>query len=87
MFLCYHRSNLGQMVTGTTLESRIALREYIDTSVHFLEYLKSGEKKGILASDVTSSAGPLGDADKRGKTKGQFGAEWEVHVIPKSKSE
>jgi len=76
-----------KMVTGTTLESRVALREYIDASVHFLEYLKSGEKKGILASDVTSSAGPLGDADKRGKTKGQFGAEWEVHVVPKSKSE
>lgn len=75
------------MVTGTKLESRVALREYIDVSVRFLQYLKTGEMKGILASDVTSSAGPLGDADKRGKTKGQFGADWEVHVVPKSKSE
>lgn len=65
----------------------MALREYIDASVHFLEFLKTGEKKDILASDVTSSAGPLGDADKRGKAKGQFGADWEVHVVPKSKSE
>jgi len=79
--------NGAQMVTGTTLESRVALREYIDTSLHFLKYLKTGEKKGILASDVTSSEGPLGDADKRGKAKGQFGADWEVHVVPKSKSE
>lgn len=76
-----------KLVTGTTLESRVALREYIDASVHFLEFLKTGEKKGILASDVTSSAGPLGDVDKRGKTKGEFGAEWEVHVAPKSKTE
>jgi len=76
-----------KLVTGTTLESRIALRDYIDASVHFLEFLKTGEKKGILASDVTSSAGPLGDADKRGKTKGEYGAEWEVHVVPKSKAE
>ncbi|KAJ4333338.1 hypothetical protein N0V87_007725 [Didymella glomerata] len=76
-----------KLVTGTTLESRVALREYIEASVQFLEFLKTGEKKGILASDVTSSAGPLGDADKRGKAKGEFGAEWEVHVVPKSKAE
>lgn len=76
-----------KLVTGTTLESKVALREYIDASVHFLEFLKMDEKKGILASDVTSSAGPLGDADKRGKVKGQFGADWEVHVVPRSKSE
>ncbi|KAJ4358931.1 hypothetical protein N0V95_002637 [Ascochyta clinopodiicola] len=74
-------------VTKTTLDSRVALREYIDASVHFLKYLQTGEKKGILASDVTSTAGPLGDADKREKTKGQFGADWEVHVVPKPKSE
>ena len=76
-----------KLATGTTLESRVALREYIDASVHFLKFLKGDEKKGILASDVSSSAGPLGDADKRGKVKGIFGADWEVHVVPKSKSE
>lgn len=76
-----------KLVTGTMLESRVALREYIEASVQYLEFLKTGEKKGILASDVTSSAGPLGDADKRGKAKGEFGAEWEVHVVPKSKAE
>jgi platelet-activating factor acetylhydrolase len=76
-----------KLVTGTTLESRVALREYIDVSIHFLKFLKTGEKKDILASDVTSSAGPLGDADKRGKVKGQFDADWEVHVVPESKSE
>lgn len=63
------------------------MREYIDASVHFLEFLRTSEEKGILASDVTSSAGPLGDADRRGKAKGAFGAEWEVHVVPKSRAE
>lgn len=72
-----------KMVTGTTLESWVALREYIDTSVHFLEYLQTGEKKGMLASDVTSKNGPLGDTEKRGKTKGEFGADWEVHAVPR----
>lgn len=70
------------MVTGTTLDPRVALREYIDTSVRFLEYLQTGEKKGVLASDVTSKAGPLGDADKRKRVRGQDGGEWEVHVVP-----
>jgi platelet-activating factor acetylhydrolase len=72
-----------KMVTGTTLAPRVALREYIGTSVRFLEYLQSGEKEGMLASEVTSKNGPLGDAEKRNKVKGQYGAEWEVHVVPK----
>ncbi|KAF1933661.1 PAF-acetylhydrolase family member [Didymella exigua CBS 183.55] len=76
-----------KLVTGTSLESRVALHEYIDASVHFLKFLKTGEKGGILASDVTSSAGPLGDADKRTKAKGESGADWEVHVVPETKSE
>jgi platelet-activating factor acetylhydrolase len=73
-----------KMVTGTTLDPRIALREYIDTSVRFLEYLQFGEKRGVLASKVTSKAGPLGETDKREKVKGQYGAEWEVHVVPQN---
>jgi platelet-activating factor acetylhydrolase len=72
-----------KMVTGTTLDPRIALREYIDASVKFLRYLQFGEKEGVLASEVTSKAGPLGEADKRGKVRGQYGAEWEVHVVPR----
>jgi platelet-activating factor acetylhydrolase len=72
-----------KMVTGTTLNSRVALREYIDASVRFLQYLQSGEKKGVLKSEVTSKAGPLGDTEKRGRVKGQYGAEWEVHVVPR----
>jgi platelet-activating factor acetylhydrolase len=71
-----------KLVTGTTLDSRIALREYIDASVRFLEYLQTGEKKGVLASEVTSKAGPLGDAEKREEVKGQYGADWEIHVVP-----
>ena len=73
-----------KLVTGTTLESKVALREYIDTSVRFLEYLQTGEKKGVLKSEVTSVAGPVGEAGKRDKVKGRYGAEWEVHVVPQS---
>ncbi len=71
-----------KLVTGTTLDSRIALREYIDTTLHFLEYLQTGEKKGVLESGVTSPKGPLGEKDMRKKIKGAYGADYEVHVVP-----
>lgn len=72
-----------KLVTGTTLAPTVALREYIDVSVDFLRFLQTGEKKGVLNSNVTSSSGPLGDSSKeRKKVKGVYGAEWEVHVAP-----
>ncbi|KAL6704624.1 hypothetical protein ACN47E_008021 [Coniothyrium glycines] len=73
-----------KLVTGTTLESKVALREYIDMSVRFLEYLQTGEKKGVLGDEVTSPAGPLGKKENRGGVKGVYGGEWEVHVVPRS---
>ncbi|KAJ4353689.1 uncharacterized protein N0V89_005419 [Didymosphaeria variabile] len=73
-----------KLATHTTLDGRIALREYISTSVDFLEYLKNGQKKGMLQKEAGSPAGPLGDAEKRVNVKGDFGADWEMHVIPKT---
>ncbi|CAI6333692.1 unnamed protein product [Periconia digitata] len=72
-----------RLATKTTLNGRVALREYIDTSVNFLEFLRDGSKKGLLREEVSSPAGPLGDAEKRGEVKGPHGAEWEIHVVPK----
>jgi platelet-activating factor acetylhydrolase len=73
-----------KMVTGTTLNAQVALKEYIDVSVAFLDFLRTGKKTGVLKSAVTSPNGPLGDADKRGKVKGKAGADWEVFVVPSS---
>ncbi|KAL5121775.1 hypothetical protein ACEQ8H_000462 [Pleosporales sp. CAS-2024a] len=72
-----------KLVTGTTLNPRIALLNYIDASVAFLRFLRTGEKTGLLAIPPTSKAGPLGDKDKRGTTPGLDGAKWEVHVVPR----
>ncbi|KAF2738649.1 hypothetical protein EJ04DRAFT_486123 [Polyplosphaeria fusca] len=71
-----------RLATGTTLDAKVALKEYIDVSVAFLEYLREGEKAGVLGGGVTSEKGPLGDKEERGKVEGRFGAEWEVHVVP-----
>ncbi|USP78628.1 uncharacterized protein yc1106_05902 [Curvularia clavata] len=71
-----------KLVSGTTLNSRTALHEYIDASVAFLEYLRTGEKKGVLASGVTNAQGPFLKDGEREKVKGSQGADWEVHVVP-----
>ncbi|KAF2747701.1 hypothetical protein M011DRAFT_467314 [Sporormia fimetaria CBS 119925] len=71
-----------KMVTGTTLDAKTALEEYVDVSVRFLEYLRSGRKEGVLASEVTSEKGPLGKEGERGVVDGEAGGKWEVHVVP-----
>lgn len=71
-----------KLATHTTLDGRDALREYISASVDFLEYLRNGKTNGMLQSEVTSRFGPFGEVEKRGKAKGEHGADWEVHVIP-----
>lgn len=71
-----------KMITGTTLNPQVALLNYIETSVYFLEYLRTGEKKGVLESEATSKDGPLGEAENRGRVKRLYNAEWEVHVTP-----
>lgn len=71
-----------RLATGTTLNGRTALKEYIDVSVDFLEYLRHGKKSGLLKSEMTSPKGPLGDQEKRDTVKGSAGADWEIHVVP-----
>ncbi|KAF2181699.1 hypothetical protein K469DRAFT_713302 [Zopfia rhizophila CBS 207.26] len=71
-----------KLVTGTTLDPRVALKEYADVSVEFLEYLRDGKRRRVLKSEVTSPDGSLGDREKRKKVRGKEGAEWEVHVAP-----
>jgi platelet-activating factor acetylhydrolase len=73
-----------RLVTGTTLNSKLALHEYIDASVAFLQYLQTGEKKGVLESSVTNAQGPFEHVELRKKVRGPHGAEWEVHVVPHS---
>jgi platelet-activating factor acetylhydrolase len=70
-------------VTGTTLNAEVALREYIDVSVAFLESLRR-RRAGVLTSPVTSLRGPLGEEGDRRTVEGRSGAEWEVHVVPDS---
>ncbi|KAF1939291.1 PAF-acetylhydrolase family member [Clathrospora elynae] len=71
-----------KMVTGTTLNSKVALREYIETSLRFLEYLQTGKKNGVLGSSVTNREGPFKHDEPRKWTKGPHGADWEIHVVP-----
>lgn len=72
-----------RLVLGTTLDPLVALKEYVDVSVEFLNFLKTGNAKGMLNSKVSSPAGPVGDAEDRATVDGRQGGKWEVHVVPK----
>ncbi|KAF2474133.1 uncharacterized protein BDR25DRAFT_323182 [Lindgomyces ingoldianus] len=74
-----------KIATWTSLNAKVALAEYVDVSVEFLNYLKNGEKKGVLKSRILSPAGPLGDSKMRKKIRGTEGAAWEIHVVPEKK--
>ena len=71
-----------KLATHTKLDGRVALKEYISTSISFLEFLRNGDKDGILQQHATSPKGPFGDPDTRGTIKGEHGAYWELHVVP-----
>jgi platelet-activating factor acetylhydrolase len=72
-----------RLVLGTTLDPLIALKEYVDVSVEFLNFLRDGDIKGMLKSQVSSPDGPVGKAEDRGTVDGRQGGKWEVHVVPK----
>jgi platelet-activating factor acetylhydrolase len=73
-----------RLVLGTTLEPLLALKEYVDVSVEFLNFLRDGEVKGVLKSKVSSPDGPTGKAEDRGTVEGRQGGKWEVHVVPEN---
>ncbi|KAF2647181.1 alpha/beta-hydrolase [Lophiostoma macrostomum CBS 122681] len=70
-----------RLVTGTTLNAEVALREYIDVSVDFLQVLQRVRNAGPLTRPVSSPEGPLGEVQDRGTVEGSSGGEWEVHVV------
>jgi len=68
-----------RLVTGTSLNERLALDAYVRVSYDFLQFVRDGKKRGVLGSEVTSKDGPLGkEADRAADETGM----WEVHVAP-----
>ncbi|CAG8961516.1 hypothetical protein HYFRA_00013867 [Hymenoscyphus fraxineus] len=70
--------------TGATINVKEGLREYVRVSMEFLQYIKEGERKGVLDIGVTHEQygnDTRTDEQKRRMGKGitQY---WEVHVAP-----
>ncbi|RTE74299.1 hypothetical protein BHE90_011246 [Fusarium euwallaceae] len=75
---------LLNFATGATADVRKALGEYVKVTIDFLDFLKTGEQKGILKEDVTHEQYGKWVSDERKKSFPKDLAEyWEVHVCPK----
>ncbi|KAF4980319.1 hypothetical protein FZEAL_3636 [Fusarium zealandicum] len=71
--------------TGATADVRKALGEYVKVTIDFLDFLKTGDKNGILAEEVTHEQYGEWVSDERKKSFPKELAEyWEVHVCPKN---
>ncbi|KAM5349113.1 hypothetical protein ACJ41O_008936 [Fusarium nematophilum] len=74
---------LLNFATGATADVRKALGEYVKVTVDFLDYLKNGEKNGILKEEVTHEEYGKWVSEERKKSFPKELADyWEVHVCP-----
>ncbi|KAF2199288.1 hypothetical protein GQ43DRAFT_433539, partial [Delitschia confertaspora ATCC 74209] len=78
---------ITKLALGTTLDPLVALKEYVDVTVRFLNFVRNGERKGMLKAEVTSPNGPFGEGGMEGirakAAAGREGGKWGVHVVPK----
>ena len=69
--------------TGASIDVKEGVKQYVDTSVEFIQYLRSGKREGLLDEEVTH---PEYDEDVRGeerkKEMGRMGEMWQIHVAP-----
>jgi len=68
-----------RLVTGTSMNERLALDAYVRASHDFLRFVADGQRRGVLGASVTSARGPLGGDGERGQDPSGL---WEVHVAP-----
>jgi platelet-activating factor acetylhydrolase len=73
--------------TGATIDVREGVHQYVSVSKAFLDFLKSGRRRGILAEEVTHPQyGQDGRDDKRKKEMPKYIAKyWQIHVAPSAK--
>ncbi|KKY18171.1 putative paf-acetylhydrolase family member [Phaeomoniella chlamydospora] len=70
--------------TGSTIDVKDGIREYVQVSHDFLNYLDSSERKGVLGESVTHPQYGEDNRDEKRK-KGMpadFTKFWQVHVAP-----
>lgn len=70
--------------TGSTIDAREGVMQYVKVSSEFMRYLEDGHRLGVLAEDVTH---PTYDEDTRPKKRKQkmswkISKYWQIHVSP-----
>ncbi|KAK5175125.1 uncharacterized protein LTR77_000262 [Saxophila tyrrhenica] len=72
--------------TGSTIDVREGVMQYVKVGEEFMHFLENGERIGVLAEDVTH---PVYDQDERDPERKahmsqDIGKYWQIHVAPPS---
>lgn len=70
--------------TAATADVEQALGQYVDVTLDFLQFLHNGQKKGVLAEEVTHEQyGEWISQEREREFPTEIAKWWEVHVTPK----
>jgi platelet-activating factor acetylhydrolase len=74
--------------TGSTIDAREAVLQYVDIAVDFMYYLQTGNRRNVLNEEVTH---PEYDEDTRGEERiasmeDAVGKYWQIHAAPSNAS-
>lgn len=70
--------------TGATANVKEALGQYVNVTLDFLQFLHNGQKKGVLAEDVTHEQyGEWISKERKQEFPAEMAKWWEIHVTPK----
>ncbi|KAF1820877.1 alpha/beta-hydrolase [Dissoconium aciculare CBS 342.82] len=72
--------------TGSTIDAREGVLQYVDVTLDFIHYLQTGRRRNVLGEDVTH---PEYDQDARSEEriaamKDAVGKYWQIHAAPSS---
>lgn len=70
--------------TGSTIEPKEGVLQYVKISDEFMRYLGTGHRQGVLAEEVTHPTynQDVRDDKRRNRMAGKVGKYWQVHVAP-----
>ena len=70
--------------TGSTIDVKEGVKQYVKVSLEFLEFVREGSRKGILKEDVTHTEYDVDVRDERRKEEmdREVALYWQIHVTP-----
>lgn len=75
---------LMSWTTGATIDVQEGVQQYVQTSLEFLEYLRTGKIRGILQEPVSHPEydEDIRDQKRRREQHPDVEKYWQIHVLP-----